>query len=814
MIFHVFDNKMKPLTDIDTLAPESVPISDIKVTYGLYNNVLLYTLDLTAYKNHEDAQYFAPPNLIMFENSFENNVICSIRTVNEDKFKRKIHAEDLGMDLLNNQAFVYNSTKRLTIKYYLERELYDTGWEIGVNEMQDSYKILNLSGGDTVLGRVQNLAEFFDCEISFRIDVQHGKIKHKYIDVRHHIGNEKTNIVLRDGDNMTSISKNVDATEVKTAIRVPGIAQLNYDDGHFYSKTSENVITYRDADAVWGTARNKAEWYTGRIYDVLEGNYDTPTEALQAGIAQLKESSQPKVEYNVEALYSDDEFNIGDYIMLEDLEFNPELMVSARVIEKETTPDMNGNNIVKLSNFKQLESEISTRYKSFQERLNEYSEENTYCEIKTTNTDNKRILTAELWQGGKDIAGNLKPEQFIWTSYDKDGIQDVDFGKKIGRQISVDLDDIIRERVFQCDVIYYKNRYVSKRYFIDALTALASKVQLARDDNSIVIPFSTDLHHGSQTVVRQDESSLLASEDHIKNVADFTTIIPCDLVVLGGDQVDGTTVKSVTLRDLQKVTAICNTFDAPFLTVRGNHDDNSSADQRYGDFLSNMIMPDELYDYVIRPSIDFGIVENPDDRNMYYYYDLPDKEMRIIVLNNFDMPYTLTKAGKTKYRANKGGGYRNAQINWFAKVLKETPIGWQVTLFEHNGFGKGAGDNPSYIPRNWELMTGIVEAYTKGRSYKKSVSTTDFEASVDVTFNEPGTIVAMFNGHHHKDYSRKLYGIQHISTDCSAAFPERKPHRVLGTIDEDAWDVIVIHPDRREVEMFRYGYGKDRRFVY
>ncbi len=816
MIFNVLDNRMEFLTMVDTQAQSNV-MFEPTIEYGLNNNVLLYTLDATIYKTSEDADYFVPPNVILFNDSFGKPVICSIRsTNNEDKFKREIHCEDLGMDLLNNTAFTFSANKFQTIKYYLDRELYNTGWTIGMNEIPDRREKLELSDSETVLGRVQTLAQNFDCEVTFSVEMKNNQVKNKFINIYHRLGTKKTDVTLRDGENMITIDKSLDATGIKTAIIVPGIAGMTYDDGQFYSLRGEETILDRVTVSRWGTARSKKDLNTGWYYDNFEGGDDLGVaERFYAGLEQLKKSNQPQVQYSVEALYQDDDFHVGDYILLVDEEFNPPLRVKARVTNKKMSPDTIANNELTLDNFTELKSRISSRYTSFQERLEGVKEENITTSIKTTSKGNQRILSCHVYRNGVEITDTLKDSQFIWTKRDKDGVLDLDFGKPTGRTVKDSLDQIVRESFYECTVIYYKNRYVSKRYFIDGLIDLASRVELARDENSVVIPFITDTHHGTQSVIRDNVEYIRKSADHLKNVSDFTAITAVDCVVLGGDQVDGTTIKEVTLQDLQTVVGICNTFSAPFLQVRGNHDDNSSADRLYGKFLSNMVMPEELYDYMTRPSIDFGIVENPDDRNMYYYYDLPDKKMRLIILNNFDFPYTRTENGKTKWQAHGYGAYRQTQIDWFIKVLKSTPEDWQVTLFEHNGFGQGSGDKPSYFCVNWELMTGIVEAYVKGKSFKKTTTDKDFPASVDVNFKTPGTITMMANGHHHKDYFRKIYGINCITTTCSR--PNETygdPSRPLGELREDAWDVFIIHPDRREVEIKRFGKGHDRRFTY
>lgn len=816
MIFYVLDNRMNYLTLIDTQSPNSTILEDIKIEYGLNNNVLLYTLETTVHKTTEDSQYLVPPNVIMFENSFGDMVVCSIRSLTgETRFSRQIQCEDLGMDLLNNSSFAFTASKRQKIDYYINRELYSTGWQIGINEIPDTYRRVEISESETTLARIQTLAQEFDCEINFSVEMRNNQIKQKLINIYKRLGSEKTDIVLREGDDIVTLSKDLDASEVKTAIIVPGIAKMTYDDGQFYSLKGEETIMDRYALSDWGGVVSKKDFSGGYYYAAFEGGDDMDiAERFTAGIEQLKEVNVPEIKYDVEALYDDSDFEIGDYIMLDDPKANPPVWVKARVTNKVMTPDTNADNQLTLDNFTELKSQISNRYTSFQERLDEAKEENITTEIQTTSQGNQRILSCHVYRNGVEITSDLKDMQFIWTKRDKDGALDLDFGKQTGQKVTDDLDQIVRESFYECTVIYYKNRYVSKRYFINGLIELASKVELARDENSVVLPFITDTHYGSQSVIRDNIEYITKSADHLKNVSDFTHITDVDAVLLGGDQVDGTTIKDVTLRDLQTVVGICNTFDAPFFQVRGNHDDNSSADQKYGQFLSNMVMPDELYSYMVRPSIDFGLVENPDDRNMYYYYDVPDKNMRLIILNNFDMPYTLTEQGKTKYRANKMGAYRQKQIDWFIKVLKETPDDWQITLFEHNGFGEGAG-NSGYIPINWELMTGIVEAYVTGGSYKGSGTTKDFEASVDVTFNHKGIITFMATGHHHKDYESKMYGIQHIGTTCSRANESYDaPSRPLGELAEDAWDVFIIHPDRREVEIKRFGDGKDRRFVY
>ncbi|MEG2707532.1 MAG: phage tail protein [Vagococcus sp.] len=821
MIYYVLDNQMNVLNLIDTESSCGVVMTDVKITYGIYNNVRLYTMEANVNKVYEDeqsaidSQNLQVGNSIMFENSFGEVVILAIRlTPNENKIQRSIYCEDLSMDMLGKKAFVYPAHAPQTISYYLNRELYGTGWEIGINELLSAKRLIEFQSSETILDRIKSIAQSFNCEISFSLEMKNNRISKKLVNIRFALGRDRSDVVLRDGYDITTINKSLDATDIKTAIIVPGIENITYDDGQFFSLLGEQTICDRVANSRWGTARTAKELNTSWLYDELEGDYETPQDAFTAGMAQLKTKNVPRAEYQTQAIYDDADFDAGDYVTIDDEDFNPPLRIKTRVIEKTYDPDDISKNEFIQSNNTELKNGVNSQFTTFQQQLNNAKEENVSVEIKQSNDENNRILTCSVIQNGKDITSTIKENQFIWTKFDKDGNRDLTFGTSFGREVKDSLNNVTREAVYECRVIYFKNRYVTVRYFIDGLIDLASRVERARTDESIVIPFITDTHFSRQTILNDTIEFLLRSEGHFKNVVDFTYAIDCDVVVGGGDFVDGTTVKSATLSDLESIRSLFSLCKCPYILARGNHDDNSSADTRYGDFLSNMVLPSELYEYIVRPSLSFGIVENPTDRNMYYYYDVPDKNFRIIVLNNFDIPYTIDADGRTKYRANKIGAYRNNQINWFAQTLKNTPSNYQVMLFEHSSLGKGMYEEYNFS-KNYDLIEGVIKAYMTGTSFSKTNTEIDFKASVSVTFERPGTIVCMANGHHHKDRIKKNNGIWNVNVVCSLANPGYDdPTRPIGKLEEDAWDVFVVYPSKRKVKIFRFGAGEDREFTY
>ena len=179
MIYYVLDNQMNVLTLIDTSANKSMVLTDTKITYGIYNNVRLYTMETTVVKTHkdkktsEDTQLLQVGNSIMFENSFGEMVILAIRmSYDETKTERTIYCEDLSMDMLSKESFIYKANLPQNLNYYLNRELYGTGWEIGINELPSARRLIEFQSSETVLDRIKTIAEAFNCEISFSINMK------------------------------------------------------------------------------------------------------------------------------------------------------------------------------------------------------------------------------------------------------------------------------------------------------------------------------------------------------------------------------------------------------------------------------------------------------------------------------------------------------------------------------------------------------------------------------------------------------------------------------------------------------------------
>ena len=69
-------------------------------------------------------------------------------------------------------------------------------------------------------------------------------------------------------------------------------------------------------------------------------------------------------------------------------------------------------------------------------------------------------------------------------------------------------------------------------------------------------------------------------------------------------------------------------------------------------------------------------------------------------------------------------------------------------------------------------------------------------------------------GHNHQDRDAVSGGVLHISTGCDAYCKDDGMDRPVGMVDNTLFDLFLVDQDKRTVQVFRIGAGKDRAFSY
>ncbi len=253
------------------------------------------------------------------------------------------YAEDAGLDLLNEIVGEYAASAAQPAAFYINRFTRDSGWEIGINEIEDLSRKLSWEGDATAAERVRSVATQFGAEIGYRFDIDKLQIRHKYIDIYEKRGRD-TMYELRLGREIKRIVEKTSIADLVTCLRVTGgtpegqndpitLKGYTYDDGDIYIDQTYGDLKSRSALEVW--SRYLSETGTGDGHIVGTYSYDTTSQQTLCShaVTAIKERSQPAVNYEVELYYLPEELKIGDIVRIVD--DRGELYLSARLLETE-----------------------------------------------------------------------------------------------------------------------------------------------------------------------------------------------------------------------------------------------------------------------------------------------------------------------------------------------------------------------------------------------------------------------------------------------------------------------------------------------
>ena len=329
--------------------------------------------------------------------------------------------------------------------------------------------------------------------------------------------------------------------------------------------------------------------------------------------------------------------------------------------------------------------------------------------------------------------------------------------------------------------------------------------------NSFNIAFTTDNHiHEHMNMFTLHSHNILNKLDNSLNLL---------AVLNGGDSVPfGQDNKEQSFEALKTgINKFKNKYK--YFNAQGNHDTNAKSGVTKHK-ISNLITQNEIYK-VLGKHLDNDVVWG-DKGYMYYYKDFDKQKVRLIVLNNSDVPVEDGGDGTTTIDILETLGMRQDQIEWLAnKALKFDDKSdneeWEVILLSHyfthiDGVHGGA---------DWHNRTHvheILKSFVNGTSTTQTNNDEIFGLNVTADFTEQGAkkIIGYFCGHCHYDFMRVVDGIPFISSqaDYKSNWHDECPHMEQGTITEIAFDIITIDKVSKNVKLTRFGAGEDREYNY
>lgn len=318
-------------------------------------------------------------NYILRENNGTHEVYTIIDTENEtdgSSGEIYVYAEDVGLDLLNEVLGVFIADGPHKLEYYAKKILYDTGFEVGINEITEDEQFLGWEDEETARERLLSLADTFECEISFTFKIEGFTLKHKYVNFIKKVGNDNGE-TLRLGKEITNIKIRKSITSLATALRVSGgipegeqnpitLVGETYDDGEdMYLENG--MLKSRDALSKWSRYLAESGQDVGHI--VTTFNYDTTDkdELLLAALIQLNTVKEPQVNYDVTLNEMPKNIKIGDTVRIVDNQ--GKLYLSSRVLELESSECLKtykatlGDFLIQESGISDKVAELAAQYK-------------------------------------------------------------------------------------------------------------------------------------------------------------------------------------------------------------------------------------------------------------------------------------------------------------------------------------------------------------------------------------------------------------------------------------------------------------------
>lgn len=235
------------------------------------------------------------------------------------------YLEDIG----TAKPFVPGELKDMTATQALYEVLRDTGWEVAPDTEYNGLKTTTWTEHKAPYDVALQLETTYDMELDFYIELGSNKVEHRYVVLkkpkRLFKGKE-----VNFGKDLTGLSREVDFTEIKTALMVVGPED---DDGN----TTEVIVTDDQAQRQFGLPQR----YIWDVYKPESQNSDiTESRLIALGENELDKIKTASVTYEISSLDIDylhqhESTSIGDTIRVKDTDFNPPLYLEAEVIGEE-----------------------------------------------------------------------------------------------------------------------------------------------------------------------------------------------------------------------------------------------------------------------------------------------------------------------------------------------------------------------------------------------------------------------------------------------------------------------------------------------
>ena len=316
-------------------------------------------------------------------------------------------------------------------------------------------------------------------------------------------------------------------------------------------------------------------------------------------------------------------------------------------------------------------------------------------------------------------------------------------------------------------------------YLEQKLVTIRKRISEA-GNSGVSFAFISDIHYDNDKLNNARNSPILLREINKRT--------PINLMICGGDLI--TYANGSKDAGLELEQEVINDFRSKSnmltLWAVGNHEFNNPGNDP--SLIDQQLSLAEIYPTIIQNNF---YIEKSDTSGAYYFDDKRDKVRFLFAACTFDSQI------------------EDASITWLMEKLPDTPADYDIVLISHLGIYYNSSSSTYTGPVNaFKPILQALQAYKNHQSFSYNEKTYDFTAKT-------GTVLGAFLGHYHIDGKGTWYDIPcFIITTDSLNQKAGSLTREIGTITEQAFDIVTIDRSEKTIYCTRIGAGEDRDLSY
>lgn len=293
----------------------------------------------------------------------------NIMNLSKKGYKVEITAYSIGLELNQEERGAHKPANAMSFVEYLAYYDPEHALELGINEVADKRIKLEWTGTDTILARLFSIANSFDAELEFTVELnQDYSLKRQVLNIykKGNLGSNRAASPIRVGRGLKVINYSDNLKELRTAVRATGKDELTIDglNKKVYDDDG-NLLYYSNANTVYAPQSRDKYPSVGKksndnwiIKELGETEYSTKEELWGYMLGELKKICLPEITYDIEGAINGD---VGDTrTLIDDVHYDPPLYVQARI--SELTEDLITGRVTKstLTNFERKYSQVAS----------------------------------------------------------------------------------------------------------------------------------------------------------------------------------------------------------------------------------------------------------------------------------------------------------------------------------------------------------------------------------------------------------------------------------------------------------------------